>query len=99
MSVSLSLIIPAYNEEARLGRTLRTVFAYLNEQATTSELIVVDDGSQDATVRVAEEAFAGAGRVSANLIRSTPNRGKGYVVGPGFLAARAAPPPLPDPGP
>jgi len=89
MSVSLSLVIPAYNEEARLEKTLREVFAYLNEQATTSEVIVVDDGSQDATARVAEEAFASAGRVSTNLIRSTPNRGKGYVVRTGLLAARA----------
>lgn len=89
MSLSLSLVIPAYNEEARLGQTLRAVLAYLNAEPTTSELIVVDDGSRDATVRVAEEAFAKAGHVSTRLIRVTPNRGKGYAVRAGLLAARA----------
>ncbi len=91
MSFSLSLIIPAYNEEARLGRTLREVFAYLHTQPSASEVIVVDDGSHDGTVRVAEEAFAAAAtaRVSANLIRLRPNGGKGYAVRAGLLAARA----------
>jgi dolichyl-phosphate beta-glucosyltransferase len=86
----LSLIIPAYDEEARLGRTLREVCAYLNAQPGACELIVVDDGSHDATARVAEEAFtAYAGQVSPNLIRLRPNAGKGYAVRAGLLAARA----------
>ncbi|MCA1626951.1 MAG: glycosyltransferase, partial [Acidobacteria bacterium] len=53
MAVSLSLIIPAYNEAERLGRTLSQIFAYLSEQPTRSEVIVVDDGSQDETARAA----------------------------------------------
>ena len=86
----LSLIIPAYNEEARLGKSLREVFAYLNAQGEASEVIVVDDGSHDATVRVAEEAFAAhAGRVETQLISLRPNAGKGYAVRAGLLAARA----------
>ncbi len=90
MPFSLSLIIPAYNEEARLGRTLREVFAYLQAQTTASEVIVVDDGSHDGTARVAEEMFAtNAGPVSTNLIRLRPNSGKGYAVRAGLLAARA----------
>ncbi|HEX8069093.1 MAG TPA: dolichyl-phosphate beta-glucosyltransferase [Pyrinomonadaceae bacterium] len=90
MSFSLSLVIPAYNEEARLGKTLREVFAYLNAEQPASELIVVDDGSRDGTVRVAEEAFAAhAGRVSPQVIRLRPNAGKGYAVRTGLLAARA----------
>src|ERR687884_1805666 len=86
----LSLIIPAFDEEARLGQTLREVFAYLNEQPGACEVIVVDDGSHDATARVAEEAFAAhAGGVGTNLIRLRPNAGKGYAVRAGLLAARA----------
>lgn len=90
MSYSLSLIIPAYNEDARLGRTLREVFAYLQAQAWASEVIVVDDGSHDATARVAEETFAAsAGHISTSVIRLRPNGGKGYAVRAGLLAARA----------
>jgi len=90
MLLSLSLIIPAYNEAPRLGKTLQAVFAYLNEQATGSEVIVVDDGSRDATVEVAEQSFASyAGKVGARLIRNKPNRGKGHAVRTGLLAARA----------
>ena len=89
MPPSLSIIIPAYNEAVRLGRTLREIFAYLDEQASESELIVVDDGSQDETVRVAEESFRAAGRAAtmARVIRVEPNRGKGYAVRTGLLAA------------
>lgn len=89
MSVSLSIIIPAYNEAARLGESLRTVFAYLNEYNHPSEVLVVDDGSSDGTADVAEAAFAQAGRVSARAIRVRPNRGKGFVVRAGLLAAQA----------
>jgi dolichyl-phosphate beta-glucosyltransferase len=89
MSFSLSIVIPAFNEAARLGDTLRTVFEYLNEQSPDSEVIVVDDGSTDGTADVAEASFAHAGRVSAQAIRVHPNRGKGYVVRKGLLAARA----------
>ena len=91
MSVILSLIIPAYNEEARLGATLGEVFAYLHAQTGASEVLVVDDGSHDATARVAEEAFAAhaSSQVSGALIRLRPNAGKGYAVRAGLLAARA----------
>ncbi|MFL6208148.1 MAG: dolichyl-phosphate beta-glucosyltransferase [Pyrinomonadaceae bacterium] len=86
----LSLIIPAYDEEARLGNTLREACAYLNAQPGACEVIVVDDGSHDATARVAEEAFAAyAGQVSTKLIRLRPNAGKGYAVRAGLLAAHA----------
>ena len=86
---SLSLVVPAYNESARLGRTLAGVFAYLDEQPYAAELIVVDDGSTDDTSAVAERGFAGAGRTEASLIRVEPNKGKGHAVRAGLLAARA----------
>src|SRR5215212_5458283 len=89
MSFSLSIVIPAYNEAERLGETLRTVFAYLNEHAPQAEVIVVDDGSEDGTADVAERSFALAGSVSARAIRVRPNRGKGNAVRAGLLAARA----------
>ena len=89
MSFSLSIVIPAFNEAARLGETLRTVFEYLNKHIPEAEVIVVDDGSSDRTADVAEESFARAGGVSAKVIRVRPNRGKGYVVRTGLLAARA----------
>jgi glycosyltransferase involved in cell wall biosynthesis len=89
MSLSLSIVIPAFNEAARLGETLRTVFEYLNKHIPEAEVIIVDDGSSDRTADVAEESFAQAGGVSAEVIRVRPNRGKGYVVRTGLLAARA----------
>ena len=90
MSLLLSVVIPAFNEAPRLGRTLEEVFSYLNQQTYESELIVVDDGSTDETVTVAEKCLAGPGRgrVKASVIRVEPNRGKGYAVRTGLLAAR-----------
>ncbi|HEX8424042.1 MAG TPA: dolichyl-phosphate beta-glucosyltransferase [Pyrinomonadaceae bacterium] len=90
MSVNLSLVIPAYNEAARLGKTLQAAFEYLNAQTSASEVIVVDDGSTDETSQVAEQSFARhAGRTSSRLIRVAPNRGKGHAVRVGLLAAHA----------
>ncbi|HYP00234.1 MAG TPA: dolichyl-phosphate beta-glucosyltransferase [Pyrinomonadaceae bacterium] len=90
MSLNLSLIIPAYNEAARLGTTLQTAFEYLNAQTSDSEVVVVDDGSTDETVRVAEQSIERfAGRVSSHVIRVPVNRGKGHAVRAGLLAARA----------
>lgn len=85
----LSLLIPAYNEAARLGATLSQVLAYLHAQPYPSEVIVVNDGSSDDTAVVAEEYFAShAGRVATRVLSYTPNRGKGYAVRQGLLAAR-----------
>lgn len=90
MALSLSIIIPAYNEAARIGKTLRTILDYLEEQPGACELIVVDDGSTDETRKVSEEIFASraGGRVEARVLGGAPNRGKGYVVRAGLLAAR-----------
>lgn len=84
----LSVIIPAYNEAARLGETLPVVFDYMNRNFRGGEVIVVDDGSTDDTARVAEKSFDGKGATSASLIRVEPNRGKGNAVRTGLLAAR-----------
>jgi len=91
MTNSLSIIIPAYNEERRIAAPLRAVLDYLNETAPRrSELLVVDDGSSDATTAVAEEVFReSAHETEARVIRYEENRGKGYAVRLGLLAARA----------
>ena len=57
MSASLSVIIPAYNEAARLGKTLRAVVDYLAQNAPDGEVIVVDDGSADRTADLARQVF------------------------------------------
>lgn len=87
----VTFLIPAYNETARLGHTLGQVLGYLNAQPYTSEVLVVDDGSADGTAQLAERYFAShAGRVATRVISYQPNRGKGYAVRQGLLAARGA---------
>jgi dolichyl-phosphate beta-glucosyltransferase len=89
MSPKLSIVIPAYNEAARLGKSLRSIVAYLNERRAESELIVVDDGSTDKTAEIAEQNLADSGAVATRVIRYEKNRGKGYAARTGLLAARA----------
>src|SRR6267154_1610612 len=88
-SLKLSIIVPAYNEAARLGPSLRTIVDYLKQQRDQSEVIVVDDGSTDNTATVAEESLADSGAVATRVIRYDQNRGKGYAARTGLLAARA----------
>jgi len=83
--VFLSVIVPAYNEERRLSHSLRRVVGYLGRQEYKSEVIVVDDGSEDRTAQVVEEMMAELPNLS--LIR-TEHRGKGHAVKRGMLAGR-----------
>ncbi len=91
-SMDLSIIIPAYNEEKRLGYTLTRTCEFLAQRPWVSEIIVVDDGSGDGTTRVAE-AFAAAlsgetaERVICRCRRNPGNRGKGYSVRRGIEEA------------
>lgn len=89
MTPTLSIIVPAYNEETRLRGSLKTILSYLHNTNADAEVIVVDDGSVDETAAVAEESFEAAGSVQTRLIRIKPNRGKGHAVRTGLLAARA----------
>ncbi|MGD9496808.1 MAG: dolichyl-phosphate beta-glucosyltransferase [Armatimonadota bacterium] len=75
----LSVVIPAYNEELRLGPTIETVVAYLRAQPWASELIVVDDGSADRTAELARERLDGA-PIPHQVLVNEHNRGKGYSV-------------------
>src|ERR1051325_3001189 len=90
MPSPLSIIIPAYNESSRIAKTLREVLSYLDEQPGGGEIIVVDDGSKDETVRVSEETIAAhpRRRSEGRVIRVEPNKGKGNAVRTGLLAAR-----------
>jgi dolichyl-phosphate beta-glucosyltransferase len=90
MNPYLSVIIPAYNEESRLGQTLSAIYAYLCAQDFTWEVIVVLDGSQDNTLAVLHAFVAGEGRPHEGQFRWIPreeNRGKGFTVREGMLAA------------
>lgn len=87
----LSLVIPAYDEERRLGPTLARVLVYLAGRPYTSEVIVVSDGSTDGTERVARQALAGlnpAGQVQGSFQAYTPNAGKGKAVRTGVMSTR-----------
>ncbi len=82
-----SLIIPAYNEAERIAQTLREAISYLQQTSTESELVVVDDGSTDATAEVVRNVFATAGAIETRLLERKPNQGKGAAVRAGLLAA------------
>lgn len=89
MSTSLSIVVPAYNEGTRLGKSLRTIASYLNEYAPTAEVIVVDDGSTDDTASTAREALADSTTLRTSVISYQSNLGKGRAVRLGLLASRA----------
>lgn len=80
----LSLVVPAYNEEARLGETLTTVLAYLGAQAYTAEVIVVDDGSTDRTVPLARDFAQCEAAVPVRVVVQGQNLGKGAAVRTGM---------------
>ncbi len=82
----LSVVIPAYNEADRLPATLERVASYLRAEVGAFEIVVVDDGSQDAT---AESARACLAEEPGGRVLSLPeNRGKGAACRRGVLAAR-----------
>jgi dolichyl-phosphate beta-glucosyltransferase len=83
---SLSIVIPAYDEERRLPETLQRILAWLGDQSLVfHEVIVVDDGSRDATATVVEDYRKS--HPSVRLLRNPGNRGKGYAVRHGMLEA------------
>jgi dolichyl-phosphate beta-glucosyltransferase len=84
--IYLSVIIPAYNEEKRIGNTLLSIDHYLSKQDYSYEIIVVNDGSTDKTAQIV--------RIFTNLVKNLKlidnqeNHGKGWVVRQGMLAAQ-----------
>jgi len=88
MSLDLTIVIPAYNEEARLGRTLQDILAYGRRTRRHFDIIVVDDGSRDGTSALVLKLKREAPEL--RLIRLPENRGKGYAVRTGVVNAESA---------
>ncbi len=82
----ISIVIPAYNEESHIAATLHQINEYLLLRPWPIEIIVVDDGSSDATIA---EVEAAAARIVApiHILKNRINRGKGYSVRRGMLTA------------
>ncbi len=81
----LSIVIPAYNEERRIGSTLEVVLRYLGDQQYTWEVLVADDGSADGTASIVRRTTEG-GETRVRLL-SLAHRGKGWAVRQGMVAA------------
>ena len=82
---ALSIVIPAYNEQSRLPRTLERILMWIDESGINAEVLVSDDGSTDDTVKLAQEFAARSPRV--RVLVAPANRGKGAAVRAGMLAA------------
>lgn len=84
--MKLSIIIPSYNEEKRLSKTLISIDDYLKKQNYDYEILVASDGSKDNTVKIANDLKS----VVKNLrvIDNKENHGKGYVVRQGMIEAK-----------
>jgi dolichyl-phosphate beta-glucosyltransferase len=87
-STQLSIVIPCYNEEQRLPRTIEQIERYLAGKGLSYELILVDDGSTDGTRKIMDAA---AERNRSVRLEALPhNRGKGRALAEGVAAARGA---------
>jgi len=83
--VYLSVIVPAFNEAERIGKTLRRLHSYLAQVPFSSEILVVIDGAKDQTVAVVRQLAREIPRLK--LFERAVNRGKGFTVKEGMLAA------------
>ena len=81
-----TVVIPCFNEAERIGGTARATIDYLKTNSPESELIIVNDGSTDATSSIAKTVLAEAPG-QTQLLENFPNRGKGAAVRSGLLAA------------
>lgn len=87
-SVYLSLVIPAFNEEARIAKSLDRILNFLRSQPYPAEVIIVDDGSCDQTVNVVRKIALGTDRL--RILQSGANYGKGWAIRSGMLEARGS---------
>lgn len=78
----LSIVIPAFNEEARIVSTLNKIVEYMNQSGFAYEIIVVDDGSNDDTMKVAQECEG-----NIRVISQPKNMGKGAAIRTGMMSA------------
>lgn len=89
-NVFLSIIIPAYNEENRLGTSLEKVAEFLETKSYSKEVIIVDDGSTDATIALAN-GYVGkfnAKGIFLRIVKNPSNSGKGFSIRNGMLNAK-----------
>ncbi len=84
----LSVVIPAYNEAARIPVTLEKISTFLRSKSIDAEIIVVDDGSTDATPEIVEQFSRECSCL--RLVQNGRNRGKGFSVRHGVLEARGS---------
>lgn len=89
MKPALSIIVPAFDEQDRLGASIRKILEFIKSEKSGAELIVVDDGSRDKTAEIAEKTFAEFPGMRTKVIRYEQNRGKGYAVKTGLFASEA----------
>lgn len=86
MSIKLSVVIPAYNEEKRLPKTLEQINKYLIKQNYDYEIVVVSDGSKDKTAEVVRSLQPKIKNLK--IIDNKENHGKGYVTRQGLMEAK-----------
>lgn len=84
--IDLSIVIPAFNEENRISNTLLLFADYLSQKTLSYELIVVDDGSSDQTIKVVEKLTSTIPHL--RILALSENKGKGAAVREGMLAAK-----------
>jgi dolichyl-phosphate beta-glucosyltransferase len=83
--IYLSLLIPVYNEENRIGKSLKEILNFLQTQSYTFEVIIVDDGSQDRTIEVVRHSHDSSCPI--RIERQPNNLGKGEAIKRGMLTA------------
>lgn len=88
MKPDISIVIPAYNESERLAGPLKLILDFVVANGLNGEVIVVDDGSSDDTSTAAEKVLESMPNVASAVIRYETNRGKGFAVKTGLLAAK-----------
>jgi dolichyl-phosphate beta-glucosyltransferase len=76
--MDLTIVVPAFDEQERIGSTLETMVSFLDTEALTYEILVVDDGSSDDTAQRVRDV--GVSRTQVKLLQNPGNRGKGYSV-------------------
>lgn len=86
--ITLSVVIPAYNEEKNIPEALRRISAYLDLKKTVWEALVVNDGSKDRTQDVLLKYIQEHPGQSVHILRFDPNHGKGFAARQGMLAAK-----------
>jgi glycosyltransferase involved in cell wall biosynthesis len=87
----ISIVVPAYNEEIRLKTSLNKIDDYLRHRQVSCEIVVVDDGSSDATAEIALSYGRNcAEHCSVRVLQNDRNRGKGYSVRRGMIESKGA---------